>query len=108
MWMIWKEQNKRAFEDIEQSTCELKFIFLQVLFEWMTVLPWHSFSSFLDFTDFVLLYTACVWTGTFSFDLIKFFFIALKKKIQSYGKTLCLKDFLFGFFTICCLRVGKS
>lgn len=82
MWIIWKEQNKRAFEGIEQSTYELKFIFLQVLFEWIAVLPCHSFSSFLDFTDFVLLYTACVWSGTFSFDLIKFFFIALKKNFN--------------------------
>lgn len=66
----------------------------------MAVLPCHSFSSFLDFTDFVLLYTACVWIGMFSFDLIKFFFffLLLKKKKSMLWKDPVLERFSFWVF----------
>ncbi len=47
MWLLWRERNRRPFEDSERSSVELKFIFLRALCDWINV-----FSSTLDFVDF--------------------------------------------------------
>ena len=48
MWTIWKERNKRAFEDLEWSTAELKLIFcVTCLIGWLYFHSHsHSHSSF--------------------------------------------------------------
>ena len=34
MWLIWREQNTRPFEDVERSFDLLKFLLIGTLFEW--------------------------------------------------------------------------
>ena len=34
MWLIWRERNQRAFEDIERHTMDLKLSFIRTLMEW--------------------------------------------------------------------------
>ena len=34
MWLIWREQNTRTFEDIEKSTDSLKYLLVGTLFGW--------------------------------------------------------------------------
>ena len=50
MWLIWKEYDRRAFEDVERPLMELK-LFFRALHEWITVLPNHSSSILLAFID---------------------------------------------------------
>ena len=51
MWMLWRERNRRAFEDSKRSSMELKMILLWTICDWMDALSGHSFSSILDFVD---------------------------------------------------------
>ena len=44
-------KNRRAFEDSEQHSAELKLILLRTLFEWMAAMSSHSYISLLDFID---------------------------------------------------------
>ena len=35
MWLIWKERNRRPFEDMESSLDQLKTLFAHTLFDWL-------------------------------------------------------------------------
>ena len=51
MWLLWRERNRRAFEDTEHHTVELKMILIWALHDWMTALLGHSYQPVLDFID---------------------------------------------------------
>ncbi len=51
MWMIWREQNQRAFEDIERHAVDLKLIFIRTLMEWMAAGSSQVYPSILSFID---------------------------------------------------------
>jgi hypothetical protein len=51
MWLIWRERNQRAFEDIERHTVDLKMSFIQTLMEWMAALSSQAFPSIITFID---------------------------------------------------------
>ena len=65
MWLIWKEWNRRTFEDTESSLDQLKTLLAHTLFDW---LGFHTFSSILKFQvsfqfsfwDFCTYLTLCV------------------------------------------------
>ena len=53
LWCIWKERNRRCFEDSERSLPDIKLLFFKTLLDWLFVWRNHHFSSiFLDFLDF--------------------------------------------------------
>jgi hypothetical protein len=54
IWILWKRNNK-TFEGVDRPSVELKMLFLQTLYEWMTALGGHSFFYFLGFLDAVIL-----------------------------------------------------
>jgi hypothetical protein len=51
MWLIWRERNQRAFEDIERHTVDLKLSFIRTLMEWMAVLSSQAIPSIITFID---------------------------------------------------------
>jgi hypothetical protein len=56
MWTIWREKNRRAFEDEEKLPQDIKNIFLRNLFEYCTTLfggggGGCSCCSIVDFLD---------------------------------------------------------
>ncbi len=51
MWLIWRERNRRAFEDSEQHSTELKLILLHTILEWMAAMISQPSLSLLDFID---------------------------------------------------------
>jgi hypothetical protein len=51
MWITWRERNRRAFEDIERQTVELKLIFIRNLMEWMAAGSSQVYPSILSFID---------------------------------------------------------
>ena len=54
-WTIWKERNKRSFENMELSIQRFKFLFLCSLLSWTNMLIEHTSMSLVDFID---------WLGT--------------------------------------------
>ena len=51
MWLIWRESNRRAFEDSERHSTELKLILLHTILEWMAAMISQPSLSLLDFID---------------------------------------------------------
>ena len=66
MWCLWKERNKKSFEDHENWLLEMKKTMLQSPYIWRVAcnnLPVFNFSEFLELLLLflgVLLYTPCV------------------------------------------------
>ena len=54
MWLIWREQNTRTFEDIERFVDLLKSLLVETLFEW---------SRIWDFTQ-------CIFSFLISYNLL--------------------------------------
>ena len=53
MWTIWKERNRRAFDDIERNDQDIKSIFLYTFVNWARVyIKEHTF-SLIDFVDWL-------------------------------------------------------
>ena len=53
MWTIWKERNRRAFDDVERNDQEIKSIFLYTFVNWVRVyIKEHTF-SLIDFVDWL-------------------------------------------------------
>ena len=53
LWTIWKERNRRAFDDVERNDQEIKSIFLYTFVNWARVyLEEHTF-SLIDFVDWL-------------------------------------------------------
>ena len=82
MWLIWRERNQRALEDIERHTVDMKLIFIQTLMDWMAA---GSSQAFLPFSP--LLMIACnlflfkyISNVLVSFASIKFSYYLSKKK----------------------------
>ena len=92
-WTIWKERNRRSFENMELSVQRMKFLFLCSLLSWTNLFIKHTFMFLVDFIDwwggiegwsiFVFpilfgsirrpLYTPCVhWCTPFFGVLIQF------------------------------------
>jgi hypothetical protein len=90
MWSIWRERNRRSFENCERSYVEIKFFFLRSLFDWVVGWGIHPGLSFLDFLelcslrllDLVLKYTV--------FLLMEFSYYS--SKIKNKGKANKLGD----------------
>ena len=51
MWLIWRERNRRAFEDSERHFMELKLTFLHTIVEWMAAMSSQPALSLLHFID---------------------------------------------------------
>jgi hypothetical protein len=51
MWCIWRECNRRSFEDCEQSYIKIKLFFLRSLFDWGVGWDSHSCSSLFQFLE---------------------------------------------------------
>ena len=51
MWTIWKEKNRRAFEDKERNYQDIKSIFLYIFVNWARVYIEEHTLSLIDFVD---------------------------------------------------------
>ena len=51
LWFLWRERNKRCFEDNERFIPDLKLFFFRTLLNWWAAMRNQSFFSFLDFLD---------------------------------------------------------
>ena len=51
LWCLWRERNKRCFEDNERSILDLNLFFFRTLLNWWAAMRNQSFFSFLDFLD---------------------------------------------------------
>ena len=51
MWCLWRERNARTFEGSEHNVAELKLLFLQTLFDWISASGHFHCSNLLDFID---------------------------------------------------------
>ena len=50
---IWKERNRRSFENMELSVQRLKFLFLCSLLSWTNMFIEHTSISLVDFIDWL-------------------------------------------------------
>ena len=53
MWTIWKERNRRVFDDIERNDQDIKSIFLYTFVNWARVYIEEHTLSLLDFVDWL-------------------------------------------------------
>ncbi|RVW89084.1 LINE-1 retrotransposable element ORF2 protein [Vitis vinifera] len=53
MWTIWKERNRRAFDDIERNDQDIKSIFLYTFVNWVRVYIEEHTLSLIDFIDWL-------------------------------------------------------
>ena len=53
MWIIWKERNRRAFDDIERNDQDIKSIFLYTFVNWIRVYIEDHTLSLIDFVDWL-------------------------------------------------------
>jgi hypothetical protein len=51
MWLIWRERNRRAFEDSERHSMDLKLIFLRTIVEWMAAMHSQPHFTMFHFID---------------------------------------------------------
>ena len=58
MWCIWRDRNRRSFEDTEHFMPDLKFFFFWTLLDWLTALRNLSSFSIVDLLD---LSNFCNW-----------------------------------------------
>ena len=49
MWTVWKERNRRTFEDVTSSDNLLRDCFASTLFDWSRVWGFTSSSNISDF-----------------------------------------------------------
>ena len=55
MWTIWKERNRKAFDEVERNDQEIKSIFLYTFVDWVRVyIEEHTF-SLIDFVDWLAI-----------------------------------------------------
>ena len=55
MWLIWREQNTRTFEDVEKSVDLLKSLLVGTLFGWSHIWGSTQCISIFDFLQFVFV-----------------------------------------------------
>ena len=55
MWLIWREQNTRPFEDVERSFDLLKFLLIGTFFEWSHIWGFTQFVSIFYFLQLALV-----------------------------------------------------
>ncbi|KAJ9708014.1 hypothetical protein PVL29_000195 [Vitis rotundifolia] len=55
MWTIWKERNRRAFDDIERKDQDIKSIFLYTFVNWARVHIKDHTLSLIDFVDWLAI-----------------------------------------------------
>ncbi|RVW96497.1 LINE-1 retrotransposable element ORF2 protein [Vitis vinifera] len=53
MWTIWKERNRRAFDDMERNDQDIKSIFLYTFVNWARVYIEEHTLSLIDFVDWL-------------------------------------------------------
>ncbi|RVW42122.1 hypothetical protein CK203_085788 [Vitis vinifera] len=53
MWTIWKERNRRTFDDMERNNQDIKFIFLYTFVNWVRVYIEEHTLSLIDFVDWL-------------------------------------------------------
>ena len=51
MWCVWRERNRRSFENCERSYVEIKYFFLRSLYDWVAGWGIHPCLSFLEFLE---------------------------------------------------------
>ena len=49
MWTIWRERNRRTFNDVFKTTLQLLDCFTSTLFDWSTAMGFTTSNSVLDF-----------------------------------------------------------
>ena len=49
MWLIWKERNRRTFEDVSSSNSQLLDCFILTLFDWSRAWGFTSSTSVIEF-----------------------------------------------------------
>ena len=52
-WSIWRERNRRAFEDRENLDQTIKFFFLYLFWDWIGVYMGDCVTSLIDFVDWL-------------------------------------------------------
>ena len=62
MWTVWRERNRRTFEDVELSTIKLIELFFGLLFDWAWVWGLTSMLSLADFVASLSFY--CIRNST--------------------------------------------
>ena len=58
LWCIWRERNAHCFEGKELPLMKLKFLFLKMLYEWMSA--FISFSIQICFNSWILWLFLCI------------------------------------------------
>ena len=53
MWTIWKERNRRAFDDVARNDQKIKSIFLYTFVNWARVYVEEHTFSLIDFVDWL-------------------------------------------------------
>ncbi|RVW63006.1 DNA-directed RNA polymerase 3B, chloroplastic [Vitis vinifera] len=53
MWTIWRERNRRAFDDMERNDQDIKSIFLYTFVNWVRVYIEEHTLSLIDFVDWL-------------------------------------------------------
>ena len=53
MWTIWRERNRRAFDDMERNDQDIKSIFLYTFVNWARVYIEEHTLSLIDFVDWL-------------------------------------------------------
>ena len=68
-WTIWKERNRKSFENVELSIQRLKYLFLCNLLTWTKLFIGERLMSLIDFIDWLGL----VWGREYLFVFSSFF-----------------------------------
>ena len=51
MWTLWKQRNRRAFNDIERSNQSIKYIFIYIFVNWVRMYIEDHIVSMIDFRE---------------------------------------------------------
>ena len=102
MWFVWKEQNRRTFEDMGSSLDQLKTLFACTTFDWSCIWGLTHFSSILEFQvslkfsfwDVCTFLTLCVHHHDH-----KVYLIINKVTLLTYQKKRVVNDILEKFIT---------
>ena len=55
MWILWKERNRRAFNNVERFGQSIKSLFMYTFVNWVRVYIENHTVSMIDFIDWLLV-----------------------------------------------------